>query len=136
METTIIFKPHQFSTFAYMVNLSEKYYSNLVAQQLASGEKIYEYQLNITHCEAARSLQGKCFIIFNRYRNKLFSKASIKFTYPEIALITSGILPADNNDYNFGVRQYVFEQCYLAVQEHSITYSANQTLLIEKIKTY
>lgn len=130
METTIILKPHQFSAFAYMINLSEKYYCKLVADQLANGEKIYEYQPNITYCEAARSLQGKCFVIFNRYRNKLFSKASIKLTYPEIALILSGILPADNNEYNVDVRQYVFEQCCLAVQQHLITYLPKQPLLI------
>lgn len=122
METTIILKPHQFSAFSYMINLSEKYYQKLVLEQLENGEPIYEYQPNITHCEAARSIKSKCMKIFIKYENKFFSKASFKLTASEIALITSGILPADNNEYNVGVRQFVFEQCCLAVSQHLTSY--------------
>lgn len=119
---TLKITPHQLEAFSMMINATEAYYAQQVILQVHNHINIYEYGQDVFYCEAARQLQEKIVNFLNRNRFKTISKVSIKLTYSELVLITTGNIPALNNDYLVTVRQKIFHECLTAIENHVTTY--------------
>jgi hypothetical protein len=122
LETTLVLQPHQFSAFASMVNAAEKYYKAEAWKQASDHISIYENIENINHAETTIDLNNRIAKVFIKYRHKTMGKVRFKINKSDIHLVLGGILPANNNEYNILVRQFIFNECLNAVENHLLNY--------------